>query len=165
MLRKFTRLLLVTLLCAPLSAIAEPFDKNSLSFSFLIGSGRAYSDNYTVLGVGVGYYLLDGLQLGLDYEYWAGGEPTIQQISPRINYVFARQSTFSPYVGGFYRKTKIDTLPDTDAWGGRAGTYMRSGESLILGFGVAYIEYNDCQDSIYDSCSDIYPEFSLGVTY
>jgi hypothetical protein len=101
----------------------------------------------------------------VDYEYWSGGNPTIRQISPRINYVFATTKAVSPYVGAFYRRTKIDTLPDSDAYGGRAGAYVRSGNNLIMGFGLAYIEYKDCEESIYSSCSDTYPELTFGAYF
>jgi hypothetical protein len=144
---------------------ATPFDQGVVNVSVLVGSGRAYNDNYTVLGAGIGYYVTNGLLLGLDYEYWSGGDPTIQQLSPRINYVFARNKSFSPYAGVFYRRTKIDTLPDSDAYGARAGAYARSGRNFIMGFGVAYIEYKDCEESIFQTCSDTYPEFTLGFYY
>ena len=163
--RKLVRLLFV-LLCFKLSWVqATPFDQGVINFSLLVGSGRAYNDNYTVIGAGVGYYVTDGLQLGLDYEYWSGGDPTIKQISPRINYVFSRRESFSPYVGVFYRRTKIDTLPDSDAYGARAGAYLRSGRNVFMGFGMAYIEYKDCQESLFSNCSDTYPEFTLGFYY
>lgn len=163
--KKLIYLFFCLLLFQPAWVLATPFDRGVVNVSVLIGSGRAYNDNYTVLGAGVGYYITDGLQLGLDYEYWSGGDPKIQQISPRINYVFARKESFSPYAGVFYRRTKIDTLPDTDAYGARAGAYLRSGRNIFMGLGVAYIEYKDCQESIFSSCSDTYPEFTIGLYY
>jgi len=165
MTKKLIYLFLCQLLFPSAWVHATPFDQGVVNVSVLIGSGRAYNDNYTVLGAGVGYYITDGLQLGLDYEYWSGGDPKIQQISPRINYVFARKESISPYAGVFYRRTKIDTLPDSDAYGARAGAYLRSGHNLFMGLGVAYIEYKDCQESVYSSCSDTYPEFTIGLYY
>lgn len=163
------RKLIFLFLCLPIFSSARvnatPFDQGVVNFSILAGSGRAYNANYTVMGAGVGYYVTTGLQLGLDYEYWSGGYPRIQQISPRINYVFARNNPVSPYAGVFYRKTRIETLPDSDAYGGRAGIYLRSGTNVIMGVGMVYIEYKDCQSSIYQSCSDTYSELSLGVYY
>jgi len=165
MIKKLIYLFFCLLLFRSAWVFATPFDRGSVNVSVLIGSGRAYNDNYTVLGAGIGYYVTDGLQLGLDYEYWSGGDPKIQQISPRINYVFARKNPVSPYAGVFYRRTKIDTLPDSDAYGARAGAYFRSGHNLFMGLGVAYIEYKDCEESVYSSCSDTYPEFTIGLYY
>jgi len=165
MTKKLIYLFLCLLLFKSTWVQASPFDEGVVNTSILIGSGRAYNDDYTVFGIGIGYYLVNGLQLGVDYEYWSGGEPTIQQISPRINYVFTRTKSFSPYIGVFYRRTMIDTLPDSDAYGGRAGAYFRSGDNFIMGAGVAYIEYKNCEESIFQSCSDTYPEFTFGVYY
>ncbi len=147
------------------SLLANPFDQGTISFSASIGSGRAYDNDYTVFGVGIGYYLLDGLHLGADYEYWSGGNPTIEQFSPRIGYVFARQQQFSPYVGAFYRKTRVENLPDRDARGARAGTHMKSGDNFTFGFGVVYVEYANCTESIYTTCSETYPELSFGAAF
>ena len=163
--RKMLCLLLCMNLVVPTCVTASPFDKGVMNLSILFGSGRAYNDSYNVLGVGVGYFLLNGLHLGLDYEYWAGGDPTIQQISPRISYVFNRHGGFSPYVGTFYRKTKIDNFPDSDAVGGRAGIFMRSGRSFIIGAGMAYIEYLDCEETLVNDCSDTYPEFTFAAYF
>jgi len=165
MLRKPTLLLPCLLLLATGCVHASPFDQGVVSFSVTAGSGRAYNANYTVLGVGVGYYVATGLQLGLDYENWSGGYPRIQQISPRVNYVFAINSTVSPYAGVFYRKTRVEDLPDSDAYGGRAGIYLRSGRNVIMGLGAVYIEYKDCQTSVYQSCSDTYSEATLALYY
>ena len=162
---KIAGIFLALILSSPSIVQASPFDQGVVTGSILIGSGRAYNDDYTVFGVGIGYYLVNGLQIGVDYEYWSGGDPTIQQISPRLNYVFARSEIFSPYVGAFYRRTKISNLPDDNAYGGRAGAYMRSGNNLIVGFGIAYVEYEDCQEAIYSSCSDTYPEFTFGAYF
>ncbi len=158
-------LLLCLSLVSPIQLMASPFDKGVVNASIIFGSGRAYNDSYNVLGVGIGYFLVNGLHIGLDYEYWSGGEPTIQQISPRVSYVFNRNGGLSPYVGAFYRKTKIDTLPDSDAYGGRAGVYLRSGGNFILGAGMAYIEYSDCEKTVFNDCSDTYPEFSFAAYF
>jgi hypothetical protein len=158
-------LLLCLSLVSPIQLMASAFDKGVVNASIIFGSGRAYNDSYNVLGVGIGYFLVNGLHIGLDYEYWSGGEPTIQQISPRVSYVFNRNGGLSPYVGAFYRKTKIDTLPDSDAYGGRAGVYLRSGGNFVLGAGMAYIEYSDCEKTVFNDCSDTYPEFSFAAYF
>jgi len=155
------------LLCglSPLKLSADQFDAGSLSLSVVLGEGRAFNDTYRIFGVGAGYYVADGLELGLDYEVWSGGSPRIEQISPKVNYVFARYGSVSPYVGGFYRRTRIDGFEDRDAWGGRAGIYARSGRNLVLGFGMAYVRYQDCDNSVFANCSDSYAELKAGFYY
>jgi hypothetical protein len=161
-------LLVCAMLCGlllPLNVSADPFDAGSFSLSVVLGEGRAFNDTYRIFGVGAGYYVADGLELGLDYEVWSGGTPRIEQISPKLNYVIARHSSVSPYVGGFHRRTRIDGLEDRDAWGGRAGVYARAGRNLVLGFGMAYVRYQDCDKSIFVNCSDSYAELKAGFYY
>lgn len=155
------------LLCGflPLRVAAAPYDAGSFNLSVVLGEGRAFDDTYRIFGVGGGYYVADGLELGLDYEVWSGGSPRIEQVSPKVNYVFTRHGNVSPYVGGFYRRTRIDGFEDRDAWGGRAGIYARSGPNLVLGFGMAYVRYQDCDNSIFASCSDSYAELTAGFYY
>jgi len=162
---KFMVILLSLFLLKPLSVQSSPFDQGVFNVSILIGSGRAYNDDYTVFGAGLGYYLVNGLQLGFDYEHWSGGSPSIDQYSPRISYVFNRSQAFSPYVGAFYRRTEVGNLLTSDAYGGRAGVYLRSGGNFLMGLGAAYIEYKDCQESIYSTCSDTYPEFTFAAYF
>ena len=148
-----------------LPANAGPFDKNSIRGTVLLGSGRAFGDNYTILGVGIGYYVIDGLELGIDAETWMGGTPSINQISPSVRYVFRNSSGVSPYIGAFYRKTYIENLKDLTASGYRLGAYVNTGGNVYLGAGAVFINYSDCSTTIYRSCSDTYPEVILGFVF
>ncbi len=149
--------------CLPINA--APFDRGSIRGTILLGSGRAFGDNYTVLGVGIGYYVIDGLELGIDAETWMGGTPSINQISPSVRYVFRNSSSVSPYIGAFYRKTYIENLRDLTASGYRLGAYVNTGSNVYLGAGAVFINYSDCSTTIYSSCSDTYPEFILAFTF
>ena len=97
------------------SVKAGPFNEGSVGLGIVLGQGTAFNDTYDIYGIGVGYYVLDGLELGFDYEVWSGGTPGIRQYSPKLNYVFSPNSNASLYLGGFYRLTKIDGLPDDEA--------------------------------------------------
>jgi len=44
------------------------FSKHSTSIGVFVGSGSAFNDDYTILGVGAGYYLTEGLEIGVDLE-------------------------------------------------------------------------------------------------
>src|SRR5512134_1570429 len=65
------------------------FREGGKRFSVFLGAGTAFGDNYTIVGAGLGYFVLDGLEAGLEYESWLGGEKGIQRISPQLTYVFA----------------------------------------------------------------------------
>ncbi len=45
-----------------------------------------------MLGVGVGYFFVNGLEVGLDYEAWVAATPSLQRLSPEARYVFCKTS-------------------------------------------------------------------------
>lgn len=161
-LKLFISLLVVAVLSSNVKA--GPFNEGSVGLGIVLGQGTAFNDTYDIYGIGIGYYVVDGLELGLDYEVWSGGSPAIRQYSPKLNYVFSPNSDASLYLGGFYRLTEIDGLPDDEAIGARLGLYLRSGKRAFLGFGVAMIEYQDCVETPTNTCTDTYPEITVGFT-
>lgn len=146
------------------AAQAGPFNKGSIRLSILLGRGQAFDNNYTILGAGGGYYVIDGLELGADYEAWLNGDPGIQKLTPQVRYVFHRVPKVKPYAGLFYRRTFIEGFDDSDSWGGRAGVYFGVGARVFFGAGVVYDRLRDCDERVYSSCSDTYPELSVGFS-
>jgi hypothetical protein len=71
----------------------------------------------------------------------------------------------NPYVGGFYRRTYIDGLPDINSVGARAGVYLKAGRNAYIGIGAVYESYIDCNTNTYRSCSDTYPEVSFTIAF
>jgi hypothetical protein len=108
--------------------------------------------------VGYGYYLVNGLELGVDAQFWLSGDPSITKISPQIRYVFTQPKTVKPYLGAFYRRTFIDGFEDLDSIGYRAGLNIMGQGNFYFGAGVVYEQYQDCNESIVSNCSDTYPE-------
>ncbi len=157
----FAIALLVSALPVRAADVTGIFEQGSTQFSLLAGSGYAFNNNYLVIGAGVSYYVLDGVGVGLSYENWSGSSPGINKTSPSIQYVFSRESSLQPYVGGFYRHSVISGLPSINSVGARAGVYFASGRRSVVGVGLAYESYLDCQTAIYSSCSEAYPEFSF----
>lgn len=148
--------------------IGTAFSKNSTSLGVVLGSGSAFNDNYYILGVGVGYYVTHGLELGIDVQRWFSGEPSITKVSPKITYVFTQTKVIKPYVGAFYRRTyfgdlKGISLPDQDSFGYRAGAYFTSNDRVYIGGGIVYEEYKNC-DAFVD-CSTAYPEILFTVSF
>lgn len=163
---KFIKTLsLVSLLLIPLESSADIFGQGGKRFSLLLGRGQAFGDNYTILGLGFGYYVYDGLELGINWDSWQGGEPEINQVTPEVRYVFRNQSSIDPYVGALYRWTFISGFDDETAYGFRAGVYITAGRRSYIGIGAAYVETTSCDERIYVSCSDTYPEFSYAISF
>ena len=133
--------------------VAGAFGKDSTQFAITAGSGHAFDESYLVLGLGVNYYVIDGLSVGLSFESWSGADPSMYKITPSVQYVFYQVPRLKPYVGGFYRRTNIDGLPDIDSLGARAGVYLTAGRNAYIGIGAVYESYIDCNKAVYHSCS------------
>lgn len=156
--------LLLAALCS-LSAQADDaaglFGRGHMQFSIAAGSQSAYNGSYTVFGVGGRYFVSDGLGLGLSYEHWSGASPTVTKVSPSVEYVFYRPATVKPYIGAFYRRAMVQGLPAYNSVGARAGVYLVPSRNVVIGLGMAYESYRDCQSSIYGACDVAYTELGL----
>ena len=119
-----------------------------------------------MLGIGAGRFIANGLNIGLDVEAWMFGDPGVFKISPGVNYVLAgRGRRTKPYVGGFWRRTMIENADDLSSIGGRAGAYFKGAGPLMVGGGVVYEDYLDCNDNLYNSCTQVYPEFIISASF
>ena len=147
------------------AGVAGAFAKGKMHFAIFGGSGSAFNDSYTVIGGSFRYYLMDGLNLGIAAETWIGGNPDITKITPSIQYVFYQPSVVKPYIGGFYRRTYIESLDDLESVGGRAGVYIASGSNAFIGIGAVYESYLNCEEVVYTSCDDTYPEISFSFSF
>lgn len=130
----------------------------------LVGTGSTGTDQYMILGAGVGRYLMDGLELGVDYEAWLFGEPTLHRLSPELRYVLHFVPKLQPYVGVFYRHTFVSDYDDLDSVGARAGVIFAPGR-LVLGAGAVYERQLSCEDGQVLDCDDVYPEVTIGVVF
>jgi len=144
---------------------AGPFRQGSLRFSLLIGGGTAFDQNYTIFGLGAGYYVADYLELGLDIEDWTGNTPHIYRFSPGLRYVLLSGGAIRPYIGAFYRRTVIEGEQGIDAVGARAGVLILSGQRAYFGVGLADDVYLNCDRTVYSSCSEVYPELMVGISF
>jgi hypothetical protein len=147
------------------AAGSDPFAGGSMRASVLVGNGYAFDESYVVIGVGFGYFVAKGLELGLDMESWTSGTPGITKISPALRYVVPTNSTVRPYLGAFYRRTNIENYDDLNSIGGRAGVYFVSGRGSYFGAGLVYENYLSCDEAVYRSCSDTYPEIIFAIAF
>lgn len=164
MINHIKRVMSLLILCAVLispNIYAGPFSEGSSRVSVAFGNGRLLNKEYFIIGVGGGYYFADGFEIGLDVDMWTGDDPSIYEITPTLQYVFQSLRSFSPYLGVFYNRTYIESLPDSDAAGYRVGVYVPAGQNTYLGFGVVNSKLQDCTDTSFVDCSDTYSELTL----
>lgn len=146
------------------TATSGPFDQGKTQFSLMVGAGTAFNQSYTVIGAGIDYFVMDGLQLGVDAQVWSGGDRSIKKISPQARYVLDFGSPIQPYVGVFYRKTYIDNFEDLESVGGRAGVYLQSNGSYTVSAGYVFESYKNCNNTSFSDCTDSYPEVTLSIS-
>jgi len=161
-------LLLVAL--ASLPAYADdsphptPFDQGRVSIFGGGGTGQSLGYHYVVVGAGVGYFVLDGVELSLHGSYQWGDGPSISELSPELRYIaqpLVGQSPVLPYIGVSYHHWFVgDPYEDVDTVAGRAGGLMLSGR-VVWGLGVV-VEHivSDC----ISNCNSVYPDITLGFT-
>jgi hypothetical protein len=146
--------------------LGGPFFQGTVRFSLVVGTGVTKSDTYFILGTGLGYFVADGFELGVDYEAWLFGSPVLNRLSPEARYVFFMVPVIKPYVGFFYRHTFIKRHDDVDYLGGRAGLFIQPERSrAYAGAGAVYEHVIECRASQFVHCHEWYPEVSLGVTF
>ena len=141
-----------------------PFDRGR--FTIKLGAGRqsAFGHSYVGFGIGAGYFLLDGLEIGLFGVHQFGGPPSIDAVSPSVRYVAQPLAGWPviPYTGVFYKHWFLGT-PDSgvDIVGAHAGLLHIQGR-LLFGLGVVY-EHTLSACTL--SCDAVYPDVTLGFTF
>lgn len=144
---------------------SDAFDKGTRRLTILAGSGTAFDESYFIIGAGIGYYIADNLELGIDAESWSGGTYGVYRVSPAVRYALPSRSEARPYIGAFYQRTFISELPDRDAVGGRAGVFWLTGQRTYFGAGLVHTRTLNCDQSIYRPCSDTYPEIVIAFRF
>lgn len=143
---------------------AGPFAKGRVSLSLILGSSFIGDSTYLILGAGIGYFLVDGLEASLGGSIWLFDEPLAGTISPALKYVLHMVPTLKPYVGVFYRHYMVgDDIDDFGSFGTRFGGYIVPNPRLYFGIGAVYEHLLDCENYYY-SCDDFYPELSFMFT-
>jgi len=142
-----------------------PFSKGSVRLTLLLGTASTTNDNYFIIGGGVGYYLLDGLEVGLDYEAWLFAEPVMHRLSPEARYVLHMVPVVKPFAGVFYRRNFVNDYDDFNQIGTRLGAYfIPKSNRMFIGAAAVYTKTLDCTANAIFDCDEWYPEISVGVS-
>ena len=159
--------LLVALLLLPVGAAAQddagPFAQGSVRLSLIAGFAEVDGKSSFIGGAGLGYYLIDGLEVGAEGEYWFASDPSLSKFSPNVRYVLYFVPVLKPYVGALYRHTFVGgRFDDLDSLGGRAGAFWVSGGGSFFGGGVLYeTAVRGCSED----CTQVLPELILSFSF
>jgi hypothetical protein len=144
-----------------------PFDRGKMSLSAAGGSTSNFGERYFVIGAGFGYFVLDGVELGISAVHQFGDGPSISKVVPSLRYVaqpLVGKWPLIPYAGVFYTHWFIgDEFADVDAVGARAGLLYVSGR-VLLGLGIAVERTVSTCDPDVDECVTFYPDFTLSLS-
>ena len=142
------------------------FSKGKRRVTGMVGWGHTFGQDYLLVGLGVGVFVANGLDVGADIEGWFGGDPQLYKVTPRFDYVLWKPQRIKPNVGGFYRYNFIGSgFNDTSSLGGRAGAFYKGSGRGMAGAGVVYERYLDCDEKVFSSCDVVYPEVFVAVSF
>ena len=157
----------------------SPFDKGRIRLGLSLGwiglqasNGlRTESEDWMILGISGGYYVMDGLELGAGTNLWLIGSPFIATITPGVRYVFHMVPKVKPYVGTFYRHYFVSNSDDaiitggkdTDSVGARMGAYIMAGPMSYFGGGAVYEHFLD--EDLFTDRNQWYPEIVFALAF
>ncbi len=143
---------------------AGPFSKGSIGLTVLAGSASIGDKWWMIIGAGVGYFVVDGLEVGVEGQAWIFDEPVVGTVTPQVRYILHMVPVLKPYVGTFYRRYIIgDDINDFSSIGARAGAILVPGKSrTYIGLGAIYEHVLD--DQAFLSSDEWYPEITVGIS-
>ena len=149
----------------PAPAPRTPFDRGRFGIGGGAGEQTNFDTQYIWVGASVGYFVLDGVELGLSGLHEFGSGPSISEVSPSLRYVaqpLVGKWPVVPYVGTFYSHWFIGSGGggDLDSVGARAGFVLISGQ-LLLGLGAVY--EHQLESPCASGCDSVYPDVTIGV--
>ena len=144
-------------------ANAGYFAKGSKRVGLLVGLGNSFGQTYVILGLGIGYYIVNGLEVALDGEAWWGNSPQLYRLTPGVRYTFWQMKKVKPYVGAAYRSTWVTGGGSRfDSALGRAGIFYGGRGKTYVGLGVIAEKFLDCNNG---DCTNIYPELLFAMAF
>jgi hypothetical protein len=143
-----------------------PFDQGRIGISAGGGTSSNFGERYSFIGGGVGYYVLDGLEVGLSFIEEFGDGPNLFKLSPNVQYVaqpLVYKWPLVPYVGAFLNHWFVgDNIEEVNTVGGRLGLLYVGQSRIVIGGGVAVERIvSDCEKD----CTDVYPDFVIALSF
>lgn len=153
---------LVTL--AANAASAEPFKQGSMRLGLGLGTVSNGNDTNLVVGAGFGYYVINGIELGLDFDTWIGANPSVTRLTPGLLAIAYMIPTVHPYAGVFYSHRFIGAgFDDIDSVGARGGIAIEMGPRAYGWIGAYYETIvSECEG---DDCSYVNPEVRVSFVF
>lgn len=153
--------MLAVLLFLIVSLQASEFEQGSLGLGISLGVGSMEVGNetqqYTLAGGNVDYFVMDDLSVGFRYLGWFGGTPSLNEVSLPVNYYYPYSKSFRPFGGMFVKQTfASDGYSDYSSYGVRVGGLMNFSKRAYLRIGIVEENYSDC--AWHKECSITYPE-------
>lgn len=143
---------------------ASEFEKGSIGVGLSLGVGSMEVANktqqYTLAGANIDYFVIDDFSVGLRYLGWFGGTPSLSEVSLPLNYYYPYSKSFRPFGGVFIKQTfASDGYSDYNSYGARIGGLMNFSKRAYLRIGIVQENYSDC--TWHKECSIAYPEAVL----
>lgn len=143
----------------------DAYARNRVRLGAVVGVSTNFDDPYLQLGGGLGFFVLRGLEVGIDVTALLIEDPFIVQFTPGLRYVFADVPFLQPYVGFLYRRSFIEDDDDLSTMGGRVGVSWSSGRGMLLAGGLAYEHAFDCEETKFRGCNGFHPELSISASF
>lgn len=106
---------------APPPPVPRPFGRGSMNLGLALGVSAGAGTVFS-LGAGFGYFVLPGLEPGLELEVTFGSEqPTVTSLLPYLRWVVWRSYTVSPYLKVQGGRWFVSGQDDLSAVGGGGG--------------------------------------------
>lgn len=150
----------LSLLAPPATAWAGPFSQGRTRLSLWGGGSFSPGGRSFAIGGGVGWFAMDGLELGAEGAVFPVEEPFVAVLGPQVRYVVEVSDRLAPYAGVFHRHWFIAAdREDQDAIGARGGVLLATG-AVFLQLGLAYERLvRRCQVD----CTRVVPEIGLSL--
>lgn len=147
------------------SKVPLAFQKGRFTAPLVLGAAFAGDRDYLIAGGGLGYYVIDGLEVGLDVAFWILDSPVMLTLTPQARYVAHFVPVVKPYAGGFLRHYIAGSnVSDFQSIGFRFGVAIPMNEDKnYLGIGALYERLFSCDK--FNSCGDLYPELTYAFSF
>jgi len=147
---------------------ADLFQEGNVGLGIVVGSGTATTSegtqNYTLAGVGVDYFIVDDMSVGLGYMGWFGASPSLNQVTVSSTYYLPADEKYHPYFGAFLRETFMSSgYEDYESYGAKVGLAVAFSKKSYLAIGIVQEFYANTHYG--DESSTTYPEIVFAFSF